>query len=137
MLIRSQNKNVNYLALSTLVSVLFVMHAKRFMGGAIPRCELTRLANRHRYRIPLLKLTINVGTLAILHLPLTFVGILLVFGSDGFWHETFPCFIVSNIQLVRIIASVVQLLFMLRILIDPIICFVIDKEVNILFKLVV
>ncbi|KAI1693012.1 DihydroCaffeic Acid Receptor [Ditylenchus destructor] len=110
-----------------LITVLFVIRTPRYVQQSI---IMNKISLRHRYRIPLIKLSANVSTMAIFHLPLTIVGIFLAFGSNEFWHESFPCFVVTNLSLVRTIASIIQCFFMLRIIIDPLICFVMDREVR-------
>uniref|UniRef100_A0A915DSS6 Taste receptor type 2 n=1 Tax=Ditylenchus dipsaci TaxID=166011 RepID=A0A915DSS6_9BILA len=108
------------------VSVLFAWHTQSSTNIA----GKTQENIKHSFQIPMIKLSLNVATLTICHLPLAIIGVLLAFGSKHFWLEMFPCFVVSNLKFIRSLATFVQCVFMLRIVLDSLIGFATDKHIR-------
>lgn len=79
---------------------------------------------RNRFRFPLIKLTLNVGTFAVFHLPYTVFFIYLTM-EDG-------CFFILHFNKMQKILSLVHISLIIRIILDALISFITDREVSIL-----
>ncbi|KAI1702123.1 DihydroCaffeic Acid Receptor [Ditylenchus destructor] len=85
-------------------------------------CSQHSNLHRRRFRFPMIKLTLNVSTLTVFHLPYTIWGIFMAFAPS--------CFFTYHWNTMMSIYGVVQFFLALRILFDSVMGFVLDKELR-------
>lgn len=85
---------------------------------------------RKRFSIPMAKLGLNVATLAVFHLPLAAWSVFDFVYDDDRQYAIMVCASLVDIHLIHWVYAAVYLSILLRICIDVLIGFAMDKQVS-------
>uniref|UniRef100_A0A915ENF5 G-protein coupled receptors family 1 profile domain-containing protein n=1 Tax=Ditylenchus dipsaci TaxID=166011 RepID=A0A915ENF5_9BILA len=108
--------------LITVVMVRRARKASNFIHQMANNRRSVKAARRY-FRFKLIKMTLNVATLAIFHLPYTIWALLLILSND-------PCFYTNNYSQMQILMGIVRICLLLRITLDAIVQFATDRRIR-------
>jgi len=88
------------------------------------------LRTSHRFQIPLIKLSANVSSLAILHLPISIWAVYNSLVDDEHKFRLILCVAKTHFHLVQSIDGMLKMSLLTRILFDAVVGFVLDREMR-------
>ena len=112
--------------------MFFIRRIKR-IGSLAPQepSKITRqLHGSHHFQIPLLKLSANVSSLAIFHLPIALWAVYNTLVADEQKYKQILCVAKTHPHLVQAIDGLLKAALLTRILFDALMGFALDRELR-------
>lgn len=113
-------------------SVFFIRRIERLASSVPldPRKSVQLLHKTHTSQIPLLKLSANVSSLAIFHLPIFFWAVYNSMVDDEHKYRLILCVAKTHFHLVQSMDGLLKVTLLARILLDALMGFALDKELR-------